>query len=637
MSAITVEEFVNKVSYKVDVESLKQVLRVTDKLYAHLGKALTGVSSRMDASWRTSMANMAKASSESARAIAADGHKASAAWKLRTPGAATPQGGKEGGGMGLLGMAGRLGAGYAAYSVGKFAVQSAASFEDMTTQFKVMLGSADKANAMMANIQKLAASTPLTSMGITESARTLMQFGVAADKVIPTVRMLGDVAGGNQERLNRLAYALGQTTSRGKLTGGELMQYTEAGFNPLKVMEKNAEKFGLEAGISAEELSNKVSEGAISAEMVAKAFDIATSKGGQFYQSMAEGSQTLNGLYSTMVDNIQMSLVKAMQPLIPLLKEFVDWLGQLDWTPVVNTILVLADVLTKYIIPGFKVLRDSVIELGDYLVPITILLVGAFGPRLWAMLATSRIGVGLLKAATLAYGAVARFLGIEAMQNAGRQVTANTMVRLSWANMGAAATTAGVAMKTALLSLVTPMNVLMVGMLGIWALYNKAKKETAGAIDEEDRKMDMFWIQSYRDTARVDPLEDLYAKRTAMEDRYAKTGALDGGKLAALNKRIADKEARKADYEMRYERVFGKKPGDSMFGSDIAAQMQQLQNINNNTKKVSITQNNNIQMPVTVDDKGQTQLTPGAVNSLVDTKLRSVLNVKFLGVLAQGI
>ena len=134
MSAITVEEFVNKVSYKVDVESLKQVLRVTDKLYAHLGKALTGVSSRMDVSWRTSMANMAKASSESARAIAADGHKASAAWKLRTPGAATPQGGKEGGGMGLLAMAGRLGAGYAAYSVGKFAVTSAADLERMTAQ-----------------------------------------------------------------------------------------------------------------------------------------------------------------------------------------------------------------------------------------------------------------------------------------------------------------------------------------------------------------------------------------------------------------------------------------------------------------------------------------------------------------------
>ena len=637
MSAITVEEFVNKVSYKVDVESLKQVLRVTDKLYAHLGKALTGVSSRMDASWRTSMANMAKASSESARAIAADGHKASAAWKLRTPGAATPQGGKEGGGMGLLAMAGRLGAGYAAYSVGKYAVQSAASLEDMTTQFKVMLGSADKAAVMVKNIQKLAASTPLTSMGITDSVKTLMQMGVAGDKVIGTVRMLGDVAGGNQEKLDRLAYAYGQTMTAGKLVGQDLLQYINTGFNPLKVMAENLDKFGLKAGTTQADLREMMTDSKISADMVTKAFQIATSEGGQYYNSMAEGAKTLNGLYSTMVDNIQMSLVKAMQPLIPLMKEFVDWLGQLDWTPVVNTILVLADVLTKYIIPGFKVLRDSVIELGDYLVPITILLVGAFGPRLWAMLATSRIGVGLLKAATLAYGAVARFLGIEAMQNAGRQVTANTMVRLSWANMGAAATTAGVAMKTALLSLVTPMNVLMVGMLGIWALYNQAKKETAKAIDEEDRKMDAFWISTYNKKASTYELNELYAEREIQEKKYRETGAVDAGKLRYLNKRIADKEAAKADYEMRYERVFGKKPDGMDFTSDIAAQMQQLQGIQNNQKKVTITQNNNIQMPVTVDDKGQTQLTPGAVNSLVDTKLRSVLNVKFLGVLAQGI
>lgn len=633
MSAITVEEFVNKISYRIDTESLKRVIRTTDRLYAHLGKALGGVSGKMDASWRSAMANMAKASRESARSISADAQKATGAWRNGQSGA---QGGK-GGGMGLLGMAGRLGAGYAAYSVGRYAIQSAADLENMTTQFKVMLGSADKANAMVESIQKLAASTPLTSMGITESARTLMQFGVAADKVIPTVRMLGDVAGGNQERLNRLAYALGQTTSRGKLTGSELMQYTEAGFNPLKIMEKNAEKFGLKAGISAEELSKKVSQGAISAAMVAKAFDIATSKGGQFYRSMAEGAQTLSGLYSTLVDNVQMSLVKAMQPLIPMLKEFINWLGQIDWAPLVNGIIYVAEILTNYVVPSFKILVASLAEMREYLIPITMLLTMAFGPRLWAMLATSKLGVGLLQSVTLAYGAVARFLGIEAIQNAGRQVTANTMVKLSWANMGAAATTAGVAMKTALLSLVTPMNVLMVGMLGIWALYNKAKKETAGAIDEADREMDAFWISTYNKKASTYELNELYAEREIQEKKYRETGAVDAGKMRYLNKRIADKEAAKADYEMRYERVFGKKPESSMFGSDIATQMQQLQNIQNNSKKVSITQNNDITLQTSVDSKGETPLTPGAVKSIVDTAIRSGINVRLLGVLAEGV
>ena len=200
MSAITVEEFVNKVSYKVDVESLKQVLRVTDKLYTHLGKALNGVSSKMDGSWRTAMANMAKASSESARSIAADGQKASAAWKVRQPRAAPGTAGPKKG-SGLLALAGRLGAGYAAYSVGRFAVKSTADLERMTAQFEVMLGGADKAKAMVESIQKLAASTPLASMGITDSVKTLLQMGVAGDKVISTVRMLGDVAGGDDADL----------------------------------------------------------------------------------------------------------------------------------------------------------------------------------------------------------------------------------------------------------------------------------------------------------------------------------------------------------------------------------------------------------------------------------------------------
>lgn len=612
MSAITVEEFVNKVSYKVDVESLKQVLRVTDKLYTHLGKALTSVSSRMDASWRTSMANMAKASHESARSIAEDGRKASAAWRARTPGTAAPgsEKGGAGAGIGLLALAKRFAAGYSAYSVGKFAVKSAADLERMTAQFEVMLGSADKAKAMIGDIQKLAASTPLETLGITQGVKTLLQFGIAGENAIDTVRMLGDVAGGDQERLNSLTYAYGQTVSAGKLMGQDLLQYINVGFNPLKIMGDNLDKFGLKAGTTQSDLRDMMSKGKISADMVTKAFQIATSQGGMFYQNMDKQSKTLGGLYSTMVDNIQMSLVKAIEPLLPLMKEFVDWLGQLDWTPVVNTILVLADVLTNYVVPVVKWLKDN-----WPLVATAMLMV--FGP---AMLA--RVGTFF---STMAAQAVAAF-GATATAAA----TAATASGISFAAMG-----------RAMLATLNPISAVVAALGVVYYAYqriNDAREQ--GAREETYHAAMVEEAAAAREHATL-------ALEKAKYSRYAATGVWTGGPGEAIPTRAAaaetarrlgamvtDAAGRRDAANAKLVDASGVMPAAAPTADPFSALLQQQLNA---SKKVTITQNNNIQMPVTVDDKGNTQLTPGAVDSLVDVKLRSVLNVKFLGVLAQGI
>lgn len=67
-----------------------------------------------------------------------------------------------------------------------------------------------------------------------------------------------------------------------------------------------------------------MSKGAISAQMVAEAFKIATSEGGQFYQGMESASQTLDGLISTLQDNVAATLGTLFEPFTIGLKDMVE-------------------------------------------------------------------------------------------------------------------------------------------------------------------------------------------------------------------------------------------------------------------------------------------------------------------------
>ena len=100
--------------------------------------------------------------------------------------------------------------------------------------------------------------------------------------------MLGDVSQGNKERFDSLTLAFAQVGSAGKLSGQDLLQFVNAGFNPLNEISKMT-------GESMAELKERMSAGGVSAEEVAEAFKHATSEGGQFYQAMEHRAKPLTG------------------------------------------------------------------------------------------------------------------------------------------------------------------------------------------------------------------------------------------------------------------------------------------------------------------------------------------------------
>ena len=373
---------------------------------------------------------------------------------------------------GLKKWIGGLALGAGLVSLAKTGIEAAMTMEGLTAQFTVMTGSAEKAEGVIREIADFAAKTPFDKLGLSNAAKTLMAFGMEADKVVPTLKMLGDVAGSDQNKLNSLALVFGQIQSAGKLTGGDLMQLINQGFNPLNTLAKIS-------GKSMAELKDAMSEGRISAEMVTLAFQAATSEGGLFFGNLEAQSQTLQGRISTLKDNFVTALQNMAEAFLPLMKAGVDVLIAFDWTPIVATVQSVAG--------GIGALIENMGLIITWLKRLSPLLVLIFGPKLIAMITTA-ISSTRLYAGALAFVERAH---LSAGSAANYQLTATGLLKSAMFSATTAAKTFGKAMKSAMVAALNPINVLIVGLTAIKELYDyfvgeDARAEIKASFDEVD-------------------------------------------------------------------------------------------------------------------------------------------------------
>jgi tape measure domain-containing protein len=175
--------------------------------------------------------------------------------------------------------------------------KAAAQMEMMEASFEVLTGSAEKAKALLGEITKFSDVTPFEPQDLIQGAQTLLAFGVSLEDTMPTLKMLGDVSAGNAEKLSSLALAFGQISSSGKMSGEDLNQFINVGFNPLNQI---AQRTGKSMG----ELRDMMSKGQITTSMVKQAFQDATGKGGMFNGMLIKMADTFEGKMSTMMGNI---------------------------------------------------------------------------------------------------------------------------------------------------------------------------------------------------------------------------------------------------------------------------------------------------------------------------------------------
>ena len=207
-------------------------------------------------------------------------------------------------------------------ALGTAGVKYNAQMEDVEANLTTLLGSADKAKDMLADLKEMANTTPFETSDLLEATQMMLGFGLAADKTQGYLQTLGDISMGNSQKLMSLTRAFSQIGAAGKATMEDINQMIDAGFNPLQIMSEKT-------GKSMAELREEVSDGAISFEDIADAMETATSEGGRYYKAMEKASKTMNGKLSTALDALKTALGKLTQKLLPIVTKVVEKIT--DW------------------------------------------------------------------------------------------------------------------------------------------------------------------------------------------------------------------------------------------------------------------------------------------------------------------
>ena len=188
-------------------------------------------------------------------------------------------------------------------ALGGLAVKQAANFERLQTTLNTLTGSAEAGAEAFERLVQFSAKTPFQLDELVKVNNTLMGFGLNAEQAFGSLSMLGDIAGIVGGDLQSIGIAFGQAAAEGRVMTRDLRQFINNGVPILDIL---AESMGVARG----EIMDMASEGKITFDILNQAFRDATSEGGKFAGGMNTLSQTLNGLFSTLKDNVNIALAE---------------------------------------------------------------------------------------------------------------------------------------------------------------------------------------------------------------------------------------------------------------------------------------------------------------------------------------
>jgi tape measure domain-containing protein len=211
-----------------------------------------------------------------------------------------------------VGSRAAIGLGIAGAAITGLSVKMGLDFYKVKQQaqiaFTTMLGSAEAAKKMLADLASFAAKTPFEFPELVKASQKLLNVGFAARDVIPLMTAVGDAvsaAGGDPQALESTVRALGQIQAKGRLMAEEMMQLNEAGTFSWKALAK-------QLGVSVSDAMEMVTKGQVSATAAVEAFTRNSNE--RFGGMMAQQSKSLNGLFSTLKDTFASTMSTVMEP-----------------------------------------------------------------------------------------------------------------------------------------------------------------------------------------------------------------------------------------------------------------------------------------------------------------------------------
>lgn len=174
-------------------------------------------------------------------------------------------------------------------------------FQQLEASFRTMLGSEEKADALMQQLIRTAATTPFDLQSVANGARQLLAYGENVENVNDDLIRLGNIAAGLNQPLNDLIYLYGTTMTQGRLYTADYNQFVGRGI-PL------GRELASVLGVAESKVREMVEAGKVGFPEVQQALQNLTNEGGMFYNLMEEQSRTITGRISNIQDSISMML-----------------------------------------------------------------------------------------------------------------------------------------------------------------------------------------------------------------------------------------------------------------------------------------------------------------------------------------
>lgn len=201
--------------------------------------------------------------------------------------------------------------------IGKAAVGASANMETLKVAFTSLLGSEGEANKVLDELKEFSSKTPFQIENVAQAARQMLAAGTATSELKDQMKVMGDVAAGANVPLTDMAGIFAKIQNKGKAYTEELLQLSDRGIPILQTL-------ATQLGLTKDEVFELASQGKLTADVMASAFQAMTSEGGPFFDQMNQQSETLAGKWSTLKDNLVLLAAAIGDTLAPIFKGLLD-------------------------------------------------------------------------------------------------------------------------------------------------------------------------------------------------------------------------------------------------------------------------------------------------------------------------
>lgn len=296
-------------------------------------------------------------------------------------------------------------------ALGASSVKVTGELETLTTQFEVLTGSTETANAAVQDLQQFAATTPFQFKDLARATQRLLSFGFTLEEAQENLKDLGDVAAASGADIGELSLIFGQVQAAGRLTGERLLQLQE---RAIPIGPALAETLG----VAESAVRGLVSQGVVDFATFEEAFKSLNDEGQFAFEGTIKRARTLEGRISTLRDNFELLQANIGQRLGPAFKALLStvtiFIQRIQNTQAFNSFL---ETLSSSIPSAI----DLAINSFSFLINTTLNVLKGFNLlRSGLATAISTIVAGIGKFIE-AIGSVSEFLGLNTFARANKQ------------------------------------------------------------------------------------------------------------------------------------------------------------------------------------------------------------------------